>query len=142
MKQKLLLIILIFSTLLAAPSLADKDKSSKDKAPTYDMKGSWKVLMTNSLSRKQVTFFFDEHKDGRVRGYLISTGQEELKLDGRLDEKKNKLFAWGKYYERTGRSHEYEFRGKVKGQPGEETITGSAEFFGKRYKFKGVRGEN
>jgi hypothetical protein len=104
---------------------------------TVDLSGTWVVLLTNSLSRKQVTFNLNQ-KDGRLRGTVSSSEIPEQKLDGRLD-KGNKFKLWGTYYERTGASTEYQFHGTYEGEPGEETLKGESEFFKRRYDFVGER---
>lgn len=131
---KILLVLGLLCTVM--PALA-KDEEQK---PEYDLSGTWKVFLSNSLTRRQVTFSL-ENQDGRYRGFLLAKGYSELRLTGRVQDD-NKIFFWGRHVDRTGRSYEYEFRGKVEGEPGQEKLVGQSEFFGKRYDFEGTRGEH
>ncbi len=125
--------ILVLLT-LASPALAEDSEAKTE----YDMTGTWKVLLSNSLSRKQVTFVL-EQADGRPRGVVNSKELEEAqKLDGRLEED-NTFFLWGKFFDRVGNSTEYEFKGTIEGEPGKEKIKGRCDYFGKSYDFVGVR---
>lgn len=129
---KILLALLILTSVL--PALANDDAQ---QTPEPDYSGNWTVLLSNSLGRHQITFQV-EQKDGRLRGYLLAKGQPDLDLDGRL-EKDNKVVLWGRYVDRTGVSTEYQFKGKIEGEPGHETMTGKGEYWGKRYEFTGRR---
>ena len=114
-------------------------KDTKEMLERHDLSGTWKVILANSLTRKQVTFQI-EQKDGRLRGHLLGKGVGSLKLDGRRD-KNNKIKLWGTYYERSGKSWDYSFKGTFEGEPGQETISGQSQYFGKRYDFDGVQVE-
>lgn len=134
--MKTVINLLIILLLAAGPTLGEEAAVDSD-APQYDLTGRWKVLLSNSISRKQVTFDLAQ-ADGRPRGKMLSKEMEEQDLDGRID-KDNKVFFWGTFRDRTGRSYEYEFKGKVEGEPGEEKFRGRARYFNKSYDFVGVR---
>ena len=126
----LCLIALLLGT--SSPSFADKKKDERN-----DLSGRWKVLLSNSFTRKQVTFDLKED-NGRLRGTVSAVDIPEQKLDGRYE--KNKGFTlWGTYFDRTGASVEYEFKGKYSGKQGEEILEGKSEFFNRRYDFVGER---
>lgn len=128
----LLAVLLLFCVL---PALAKEEAT----APQRDLSGSWKVLMSNSLTRRQVTFVID-HKDGRLRGKVLEKGTPDFDLDGRT-EKDDRVILWGRYVDRTGMSVDYQFKGKVEGEPGTEKIEGKCEYLGKRYDFVATRSE-
>jgi len=108
----------------------------KVEAP-HDFTGTWKVLLSNSLSRRQITFHI-EQKDGRLRGKMVAKGMPEQKIDGRFEEEDG-ILLWGTYYDRSGASIDYDFKGTIEGEPGKESFKGKTRFFGKRYDFVGVR---
>lgn len=131
------IVSLTLLTLLIGTSSASF--AEKQEEVQNDLSGRWKVLLTNSLTRKQVTFDLKE-EDGRLRGTVSSNDMPEQKLDGRYE--KNKGFTlWGTYYDRTGASVEYQFKGNYTGKQGEETLEGESEFFNRRYDFVGERAE-
>ena len=116
------------------PSFAEKEQEARN-----DLSGRWIVVLSNSFTRKQVTFDLKED-DGRLRGTVSSTDMPEQKLDGRYE--KNKGFTlWGTYYDRTGASVEYQFKGTYTGEQGEESLEGKSEFFNRRYDFVGERAD-
>lgn len=133
MKQ-ILLLTGLFLLIACGPALSDEEKSAEE---IYDLSGRWKVLLSNSLSRKQVTFDI-EQKDGRLRGDMSGSGVPAQKLDGRIEED-NRIFLWGTFRDRSGATYDYEFRGDVEGEPGKEKLVGRSDFFRKRYDFVGVR---
>ena len=115
---------LLFLGLFVVPVSAQQLEA---ESPQHDLSGTWTVLLSNSLSRKQVTFQITE-KDDRLRGHLRGRDVGELKLDGRR-EKDNKIKLWGTYYERTGKSWDYEFKGQFEGEPGKEKTKGESGVF-------------
>lgn len=127
-----LLTLLTIFALLATSSAEETTEES-----SYDLSGRWKVLLSNSITRKQVTFDL-EQKDGRPRGHMYVRDLPEQKLDGRL-EGKDQVKFWGIFRDRGGNTEEYEFKGTIEGEPGKEKIRGKSDFFGKRYEFVGVR---
>lgn len=122
--------------LLCTLTLSAKEETSE---PVRDLSGNWKVIMSNSLTRRQVTFAI-EHKDGRLRGKLLDKTNPEFDLDGRV-EKGDRVMLWGRYVERTGASVEYQYKGKVEGEVGNEILKGRCDYLGKRYDFIATRGE-
>lgn len=134
MKNKLFSLgVALFLLLAATASVSEESANVED----YNLSGRWKVLLSNSLSRKQVTFDID-HKDGRLRGDMSASGVPGQKLDGRIEDDL-KIFLWGTHQDRSGATFDYEFKGRVEGEPGKEKLVGKSEFFRKRYKFVGVR---
>lgn len=129
---KILLAILLLTSVL--PALA---KEEAQQTPEPDYSGNWTVLLSNSLTRRQITFEV-EQKDGRLRGYLLEKGMPDLDLDGRLEDN-HKVVLWGRFVDRSGASMEYQFKGKIEGKPGHETMSGKGEYWGKRYEFTGTR---
>lgn len=123
-------------TLLTSTSLGE-EKNPKE-SEVRDLGGRWVVLLTNSMTRRQVTFDVKLEDGKRLRGFMLMKGSEEQKLDGRIEDD-NKVKLWGVYYERSGRSHEYEFKGTWEGPEGEEVIKGTAYLYGKRYDFVAER---
>ena len=111
------------------------DYSSED----YDLTGTWTLLLSNSLTRRQVTLRLKQ-KDKRPRGKLSGRGIPLQKLDGRI-EKDNRVKFWGTHFDRAGNSSELDFRGVIEGSPGNEKISGKALLFRKNYKFIGTRAQ-
>lgn len=134
--MKSLNIILIALLMMSLqPALGE----GESKAPERELSGNWKVIMSNSLTRRQVTFVID-HKNGRLRGKVLEKGAPDFELDGRT-EKNDRVILWGRYVDRTGMSMDYQFKGKLEGEPGSETINGKCEYFGKRYDFTASRSD-
>lgn len=129
---KRIALLLIFLFACSGVGLAEDDEFR-----VRDFSGRWKVMLSNSLGRKLVTFQIDQ-ESGRLRGTMLAKGMPEMPLDGRF-EKDDRVILWGTHYERTGQSFEYQFKGSFEGEPGEETIEGTARYFSKTYKFTAER---
>lgn len=125
---------LIGLLLLLALSGSAEESKTQD---LVDLSGTWKIIISNSLTRKQITFNVTQ-KDGRLRGTMSSKRMEEQRLNGRV-EKNNKIKLWGIFEDRTGATTEFEFKGTYEGKIGQETLQGTCEYFRKRYDFVGVR---
>ena len=126
--RRIPLTIALLLSLLTWPALAD---DTEVQLP--DMSGNWKLLIKNSLSRKQLTFHF-EQVEGRLRGTFNSRDTGEQKCDGRV-EKDGTFFVWSTYQDRAGNTTDTEFKGQLK----DGKIKGKGELFERRYEFVGVR---
>lgn len=125
--------LLIASLFLAGAALAESEST---KFEPVDMTGSWKVMLENSYTRKQITFRI-EQKDGRMRGKMHTRETEAQELDGRQTEDGEVLF-WSTYRSREGISTETSFKGRWEG----EAVVGKARYFEKPYTFRAERVED
>ncbi len=130
MKFFKLLLVIAFS----CTSLALAETTSAATEP-LDLSGTWKVVLENSYTRKQITFRI-EQKDGRMRGKMASKEIGSQDLDGRQAENGEILF-WSTFRSREGISTETSFKGRMEG----EAIVGKARFFEKPYNFRAERSE-
>lgn len=129
MKSRLKFLALLFMlSVFTLPGLAQE---VVQELP--DMSGKWKILIKNSLSRKQITFNF-EQVEGRLRGTYYSRDTGEQKCEGRV-EADGTFFIWSKFVDRAGNSTSTEFKGQLE----KNKVKGSGEFFEKRYDFVGSR---
>lgn len=122
-----ILLLVTLLTLMAAPALAEETAATK--LPDGTLSGTWKAILENSYSRKQITLKLT-HKDGRLRGHMIGKGFQEQKVDGRLNDD-NSFHLWSTFYDRAGRSVDTTFKGNAK----EGYLEGSSRFFDKPYNF-------
>lgn len=127
----------LLAFLLVSAGLSADEEKGKSAEEIYDLSGRWVIILSNDLSRKQVTFDL-EQKDGRPRGEMSASGLPAQKLDGRISDDKT-VFFWGTYRDRSGASYDYEFKGRIEGEPGQEKLVGRSDFFRKRYEFEGTR---
>lgn len=120
--------------MLCCSGLTAAEESSPISEP-LDLSGTWKVLLENSYTRKQITFRI-EQKDGRMRGKMVSKEVGSQPLDGRQDPD-GQIHFWSTYYSREGTSTETTFKGRMEG----DEIVGDARFFDKPFKFRAERAD-
>lgn len=130
MKFFKILLVIAFS----CSNLALAETTSAVAEP-LDLSGTWKVVLENSYTRKQITFRI-EQKDGRMRGKMASKEIGAQDLDGRQD-KSGEILFWSTFRSREGISTESSFKGRMEG----EAIVGKARFFEKPYNFRAERSE-
>lgn len=132
--SRLISTLLLILTLSGAV-LAD---SEEDKVP-YDLSGTWKVYLSNSLSRKLITFYIDQ-KDGRPRGEMSGKGMQAQRMNGRFGDD-NEIFFWATHRDRGGLTTELEFKGHIEGEPGDLKMVGECEYFEKYYDWEATRAD-